>query len=464
MITSTETPRKSEEVTALLTDSFDWSVPATAEPLHRDNLLNRFDAIALANAQVHGSLPDDFHKAFEASSKFVMTSFDYFENKTESDRFDWTFNVPARGEDSQGEEYASEVTFFLPLLDPKFGVNAMIRQRSVAHLAPAVIETYKGTQEGMRGALVWTPAYVSSRLMNDKSQRGDHIKAAHYRIDEAAGFVRHKLGAKVMGLGAVMPGMTSFGRTIQQEGLVTTTGHGGTVHLVAETVKRVAQEYPRTPRIGILGLGSIGDSAFRVLSENNDSLPVRSFILYDKRHQLVTKALAANRGATPLIAPMMRPYGGDYESEASLLNTSDIIVTAITSRLDLDKMEQKLGRPIDLTGKTIIDDSQPGCFDRVQVEARGGCLVWVVGEDTSDQHYFKRINNYAYGEGGGLSTDRSVWGCEAEAGSIAMTGLYDQAVKTSVNADIARKVGKVCHDIGIRVSNPLQSFGQPVDI
>ena len=88
-----------------------------------------------------------------------------------------------------------------------------------------------------------------------------NTKAAQYRINEAAGVALNILGSKVMGLGAVMPGMTSYGRKIHQEGLVTTTGHGGTVHLVAETVRNVSERLQSTPRVGILGLGSIGYSS-----------------------------------------------------------------------------------------------------------------------------------------------------------------------------------------------------------
>ena len=150
--------------------------------------------------------------------------------------------------------------------------------------------------------------------------------------------------------------------------------------------------------------------------------------------------------------------------DIGLIRASDIIVTAVTDTIDLDAREQLTGIPIDLSGKIIIDDSQPGCFSRDQVEARGGTLVWVVGEDTTEQNAFKRMNGYNYGDTGGLFGERAVWGCEAEVGSIAMNGSFEFAVTSQVTPEIARKVGKVCFDSGIRVANPLQSFSQPVDI
>lgn len=454
MTYSIETSRSNEEISSILLSSNDWSVPSLGEPLNRDELFRRFDSIALANAKASGALSDEFGKAYADSTQFVHNAFDAFEGKIEEDIFDWTFAVPARGEESQGEEYASEVTFFLPLLDPKFGVNSLVRQRTVAYLAPAVIETYKGDEAGTKGALVWTPVYLDPSARRGR-QFLENLDTARYRISETAGFIRNSLQAKVMGLGAIMPGLTKSGTTIQQEGLVTTTGHGGTVHILAETVRNVAERQNDSSRIGVLGLGAIGYSSLEVLRENADNLQAKDFIVYDFQPDLMTKAV--NSGTAGVAT-----YGA--ESSADLLVYSDIIVTAVTKPIDLDKVEKDSGVRIDLTGKTIIDDSQPGCFDRDQVEARGGKLIWVVGEDTTQQHAFRRLQGYSFGDGGGLFGDRAVWGCEAEAGSIAMSKSYEAAVSTHVEPEIARKVGKICYEAGIRVSSPLQSFGQPVDI
>ena len=449
MNTLNSTSRTSEEMSSLLLKN-DWTTPGLKEPLSRDTMLRGLDTISSANAKALGALSDDFEVAYASTEQFVNNAFDVFEKKSETEQFDWAFAVPARGEQTQGEEYASEVTFFLPLLDPKFGVNAMIRQRMVSNLAPTVIEMYKGNEAGIRGALLWTPPYFDPNKRNI-----DNVNAARYRVNEAAGFAYNTLGTKVIGLGAILPGITNLGRKITQEGLITTTGHGGTVHLVAETVREVSEQLQKTPRVGVLGLGAIGYSSLQVLRESTDESKAHSFVVYDKDDSRIHKAMQSNERNIPT---------SPANDAIDLLSKSDIIVTAITDTINLDTEEQLNGKPIDLRGKVIIDDSQPGCFNREQVEARGGHLVWVVGEDTTEQHAFKRINGYRYGEAGGLYGDRAVWGCEAEAGSIAMSGEYEYAVKSSVTPEIARKVGKICFDAGIRVANPLQSFGQAVDI
>lgn len=454
MTHSSELSSQTREISSVLVQSREWTVPSFGQTLKRDDVLQRFDAIAEANVQVSGSIHSDFQDAYATSTQYIHTAFDRFEERKESNEYDWVFAVPARGEESQNDEYASEVTFFLPILDPKFGVNALVRQRTVAFLAPTVIEEYKGDTTGTTGALLWTPAYI-----DPSARRGrefiENLDKARYRVNEAARFAHDTLGARVMGLGAIIPGLTKFGTTIKQEGLTSTTGHGGTVHIVAETVQDVAERKYKQPIIGVLGLGSIGYASLKVLRENADTLQAQKFVVYDTEAHKVANALDDQTSKVHTEAATF-----DYE----LLQKADIIVTAVTRPIDLNELERKTGRTIELHEKTIIDDSQPGCFDRDQVEARGGKLVWVVGEDASEQHAFKRLNGYSFGESGGLYGDRAVWGCEAEAGSIAMSGYYDLAINSEVKPDMARKIGKICKAAGVSVSGPLQSYGQPVDI
>lgn len=443
-----------DDKTSLLQTASDWRVPAVGEPLTRDTILRRFDTITAINGIVDGVVSSELATAHERSVAFVEEAFDIFEGKAEAPSVEWAFAVPSRGEELQGEHYASEVTFFLPLLDPRFGVNAMVRQRSVAHLAPAVIERYKGDEEGRSGALVWTPVYFDPLIRRDKRRAIESVAAAQYRVNEAAEFTRHRLNASVMGLGAVLPGLTKFGKTIDVEGLHTTTGHGGTVHLVAETLRKVAETKEGAVSVGAIGLGSIGLPMFKTLYDHEELTDIKQFTVHDINHLVAAEAAKVGTSRRPVHFA---------QSQIPVLERSDIIIAAATIPTDLDALESEAGRVIDLTGKVIIDDSQPGSFDRAQVEARGGALVWVVGEDGSEQHAFERQGGYAYGDVAGLYGSRSVWGCEAEAGSLALLERPELAIRSGVTPDIVRKVGAVCVEAGIRVPATLQSYGRPVE-
>ncbi len=446
-----------QERASLLRSLHNWDVPAYGEVLTRDTLLRRFDTIAtVADTEGDASAVyrDELSAAYETSVRFVHEAFDAFEGKSEVEPATWAFAVPARGEEFQDEGYASEVTFFLPLLDPRFGVDAMIRQRSVAHLAPTVIERYRGDAAGHSGALVWTPVYFDPMIRYDKRLALDSVKAAQYRVNEAAHFTRNELGATVMGLGAVLPGLTKFGRSIDVEGLYTTTGHGGTVHLVAETLKAVASDSEKSIAVGAIGLGSIGMQMFKTLHGRDDIANIKTFFVHDLNPALVAEAADVGGEGRPVHAA---------ENAFSLLAQSDLIVTAATTPIDLDALEGVYSQRLDLEGKIIIDDSQPGSFDREQVETRGGSLVWVVGEDTSSQRAFERVAGYQYGDAAGLLGSRAVWGCEAEAGSLALLGRQDLAIRSSVTPEIVRRVGEVCVQAGIRVTSTLQSYGKPVE-
>jgi hypothetical protein len=442
----------------------DWFVPGANDRLDRTVILDRFTAIKDANLQVlggqiAGAEATAVLRDYDASVEFVQHGFDEFEaNEPSAEHFDWAFMVPVRGEESQGNRYASEVTDFLPILDPSHGVGPAALQRTVAHLAPVKIETYQGDDE-TKGMILFTPAYFDPVVRDYRNPLArEMVYGARRRVDEAARLVRQRYGVGLVGLGAVLPGVTQLGRTIKEPGLVTTTGHGGTVHLLAETVEYAAELQDKEPVVGVLGLGSIGRSSLDVLrSKSPDaatkSTLAREYVLYDTDDARVRDAFKSEG------------YGkiSGATSEHALLAQSDIIVTAITDTIDLDALEAKHGAPLDLTGKVIVDDSQPGCFSREQVEARGGKLVWVVGADRSDSKFLHRVGGYSYGNESGLYGEDSGWGCEAEAGTLATLHRPDLAVATHVTPEIARAIGAACRQAGIRVASPLQSFGKPVE-
>jgi len=443
---------QSEAVSNLLEkDERQWWTPSVTDALDRSVILERFERIRDANLSVlgaHGVDAAAMLEDYERSVIFAHNAFDEFEAPDASldEKFDWAFMVPARG------RHASEVTDFLPILDASYGATPDQVHRTVAHLAPTKIETYRGNDD-IRGMILYTPAYFNASITTDRARAHQEVMAAQRRVSEAAHLVRQRHAVGLVGLGAVLPAVTQFGNKIKEEGLVTTTGHGGTVHLVSQIVEQAILSRRTESRIGMLGLGSIGSSSLDVLRQSPLRDHIRSFGLYDIDPSAVQRNFHA-ADTKPVFTTL---------SERQLLSQADIIVTAVTDSIDLDEIERRDGRLIDLEGKIIVDDSQPGCFSREQVEARGGKLVWVVGSDQSDSSFLHRESGYTYGNETGLYGEGASWGCEAEAGALATLGLAELAVKSRVTPEIAREIGKVCFDAGIRAAWPPQSFGQPVE-
>jgi predicted amino acid dehydrogenase len=254
-----------------------------------------------------------------------------------------------------------------------------------------------------------------------------------------------------MGLGAILPGLTKFGQTIKQEGLITTTGHGGTVHLLARTVENAKQQFhTNADGIGIIGAaGSIGQASLALLREQ---IPDQPIVTYDVRRKHLQDVLK-NPGYSARVTVA--------DSLIEAMKTTSVIVTAVTSQIDLDK-EDPHGE-LDLAGKVIVDDSQPGSFSRTQVEQRGGKLVWVVGTDTSLDRSLTRSSDWNFGRETGLASRADVWGCEAEASVIGASGRYDHALRERVRPDTARAIGQLLDSHGVRVSKP-QSYGRIVPV
>ncbi|HEU5187862.1 MAG TPA: hypothetical protein VFT87_05175, partial [Candidatus Saccharimonadales bacterium] len=162
----------------------------------------------------------------------------------------------------------------------------------------------------------------------------------------------------------------------------------------------------------------------------------------------------------PALEKLQEKYGPDrteiVEDLLGVIHNSNIIASAITERIDLDSIDPEA--KLDLTGKVFIDDSQPGCFDRAQIEQRGGHLLWVVGHDPKGR--VSRVHGYTFGTEEGLVGD-SNWGCELEAWLIAKTGRRDLALRGPVTPEKVRAIGEAMKREGIK-AGPFQSFGRLV--
>lgn len=294
-------------------------------------------------------------------------------------------------------EYAGECPIVMPLMRH---VPWELRASLLVGMPPFVIDTYGAGPGCLRGFLVWTPIFLDQAL----DQPDTVLTDSRVAIDMAVGFAARRFGVDVVGLGAVLPAITRFGATLRDHGVVTTTGHAGTAALVLDIVHRsIAGEHPV---IGVLGLGSIGSSLAVLLHQE---FPDASIQLHDKRVKqeeiLLTKHPQLRDGRTSWSA-----------SVEQMLAQCNIVIAAVTSKVDLTGLVS-----VDLTGKTIIDDSQPAAFDPAQVEALGGRVEWVIGRAPT------LLARTYFDYGHMVDAQLDVFGCEAEAGVIAQSACEMRA-------------------------------------
>lgn len=393
------------------------------------------------------------------SLAFTERAHDVYAGREEPDSAgSFVFAVPTRVTRGNGHLYPSEITPFLPMVKQCSGREMLYL---LDDMPPSVIESYAPDGTGRQGHVLFVPLFgdivgdmqrIPRKFLGNRGvEVGNKVAGliALTVINQAASFAKKRLGAEVMGLGAVLPALTDYGRRIRVNGLTTTTGHGGTVALIGGTVDKVIEDTGLSKdKIGVIGsAGSIGRSSLALLLQK---YPSTKFIVHDVRTmERVMNSLSPTDKARVYVAGAID----------GVFSESNVVVSAITSTVNFARDFPA----IDLSKKVIIDDSQPGAFDRDEVESRGGKVVWVVGDDTSTDRTTTRLGGYLFGDHTGLMTDSNVWGCEAEAAAIARTGRYDLALRSAVTPQAAQKIGELLKGAGIRVA-PFQSFGKPVDL
>jgi len=436
-----------------------WQVtPKYGEYDHPDSrmrMLGKLESIAQA---LRGEIDDTSELAFQLESdiaesrKFINDAFASYggEKKFELST-SFVFVVPTRvsrpSPDSPNvQDQRGEVEPFLKVasyLDPD------ILQRFIAGLPPCVIESYTPHQ-GRQGRILFVPVFTDMR--QDIPDRQQLLITGAKIVNDAARFANDELGAMVMGLGATLPRDTLYGRAIHQEGIETTTGHGGTAYLIGETVDKVLNEAPieAGDTIGVIGAGgSIAKSTIAMLL---DRYPDKKILLQDKKPDRLAATVAFCE-SLGFDSKRLVLCGDDLQQ---VIAGSNLLISATTTPIDLEDQ----GGEIDLRGKVLVDDSQPGCFKRDQVEARGGKLLWVVG--SADQANLERVGGYNFGAETGLVNSTDVWGCEGEAYAITATGRTDLAIQEAVTPQRIREIGELFRQVGITAAT-FQSCGQLVE-
>jgi hypothetical protein len=447
-----------------------WSGRRDYQTMAPRRLLSQLADVYEAVLACTNADPQQVGAAYDRTLRFAEAAFSNHEALADS-RIDSVFAVPLR-HNGVDEIFSTDSDAFLPLLSREFGINPDIQLRAILGLPPTVIETnLQGAGPGETGVTICVPLF-STMIEDINPDKTNQRQAAELvRIGSAimqrAAFLAHvQLGATVMGLGGTLPKVSGFGASFKyhpdndMSALVTTTGHGGTVHLILETVEALQATKTfvhQDAKLGVIGAaGSIGWSTVTCLHDRFGTQPIS---VNDFRH----KALQDNI-ATYQHGRLLR----QTDHVIDVLRESTIVIAAVTRPIDLDIIDP--AGDLDLRGKAIIDDSEPKAFQREQVEARGGHLLNVAGQAYGgfrglrrDGHWTGGPHNpYSFGDEAGLLSE-SAWGCDIERVMISWSGAYDNAITDEVTPNDVRVIGQLCAEAGVGVA-PFQSFSRPVDI
>ncbi len=433
--------------TAATTEDYSYDHPLGA----RAKIVSLIDHLVLHHNRKVSSVE------LEASRLFLRSAYAMYESTPKGDDIHldedgtFAFLVPARMS-RKNAEYGTEVESVIPAF--RYIPNEM-RAAMMLGLPPFVIDTYPRDADGRRGYLIFVPVYPDSKDDLAGEGVGTPIRIARQKVDSAVRLAHNRLGASLVGLGAMLPSMTNYGRSVTTPGVITTTGHGGTVQLMLETMKRAVAERRITPdklqKIGVLGLGAIGGSMAQIIKE---VYPSSELFVYDTEASRL-RSVARDIGAVAC------------SDERQVLESSGVTIAALPDvKMDLASIGIS---PRLMRGKLIIDDSQPAVFNAAQVESYGATLTWVVGESRRGV----MRNQYTYGDT--LVGRAALFGCEAEIAALAAEWrslqargkgedeitriLQGYAIASAVTSDKVNTIGKLFKKHHITAA-PLQAAGK----
>lgn len=398
----------------------------------------------------------------DTTDAFVDSAFTMYGERSHTGRVhddsdgSFAFVVPVRLS-RERPEYGKEVEGAIPAF--RYLPNEL-RADMLVGLPPLIIDRYERAADGKQGYIVMAPIYTDNLNDMEHSPRAT-LKIARPKINDAVDFAQERLGVEIVALGAVIPALTNYGKSVTNTNVIVTNGHGGTAYIVKETVRAAVENNlvsaDAIKKIGMLGLGSIGYSIAHLIASE---FPGSELRVFDTSANKVDRVLKTIQDGNIIAA----------KDGAELIDKSDIIISAIVGQIDL---QDEAHHRINMKDKLVVDDGQPAAFDRKQVTARDALLTWPIGHDT-----LKLIVRNDFDYGTMYDSKRDLFGCEAEGATLALyaqdmrnRGLPDQVVRnvlekvaicSAVTPRMARLMGVLFrHKSGVGVAYP-QAFGYPV--
>jgi hypothetical protein len=396
---------------------------------------------------------------FEASRAFIRSAFSVFNGRQGVEpNGSSAFMVPARMSRNR-PDYGEEVEPVIPVFRylPKH-----IRAYMMLGLPPFIIDTYNNDPDNEgQDFIVFAPIFFEDMV----SRLGSFPKAVRVgraNADFTANMVHSYFGVQLVGQGAIIPALTRYGKEFTNRHIITTTGHAATADVA---LRMVGRDFPDNPPkvAAVLGQGSIGASISEVLAY---SLPDSKVLIYDTQVHLAERVAENLRKlreeGKPIAAVEIAA------NEAQLLRDSDVVISAITTVLDLKAMGLLPG---ELRHLDYCDDSQPSSIIHRQAMEMGLRYKQIIAHDTRGIAT-RRAYNYA-----SLVDLSDLFPCEAELAVLrakrrdllrsgvsrasALKIISTYAISEKVTAKHIPDMHKLLDDYGIVPAQP-QANGQLV--
>lgn len=313
-------------------------------------------------------------------------------------------------------------------------VPAGVLEWGLRHLPvpPTVLGTVHRTDEdGIAGWVIVVPVGARQMLTEDRRWVRGRIEAG---VDLA-----ERLGARVVGLGALTAPVTGGGRLVRErDGITITNGNAFTAHVTAAAAGRLVGRMDH-PHVAVVGAtGSVGSCVVRMLAHDDGIDRLTLVARRPARLAALADHVRAARPGLPVLAA----------TDVSAVRDADLVVVLTSSS------EALLGSEHLKRGAVVLDDTQPRDTDPALVHARpdvlvvDGGLVDVGGLDVRADIGLPRGYSYA---------------CLAETMLMAFDGCELPAVGDATLEHAARMASaaqRFAH-LGFGPARPL-SFGVPV--